>query len=276
MKFGMGTPRVYWHNNKPVPSVSTITQIFKSGIPFNWTADRAMNYVIDSMLDIDFNLEDLLIEAKDDAEKYMNDCSDLGTAIHGAISNSFITGERDNELPDDITLMDTLLYKKLLNNAWKWIDKFNVDPVLVEKAMSNDRFAGTLDLFCELDSEAFEVKRWCTARGVEFPQPHRRVKTLLDWKATASYYDDMPVKLSGYYRLLKEYGYEPEAALIGRFSRKTGSLNIKDYTDELPDAYITFDLACQLFHHNFKKFLEETEQEADRQRMAKAERKHVQ
>ncbi len=96
---------------------------------------------------------------------------------------------------------------------------------------------------------------------------------MLDWKVTKSYYDDMPVKLSAYWMLLDEYGYKPEVALIVRFSKETGSLNIKDYTGELADSLITFELLVSLFHHNFKNFLEKTEQEATRQRIAKIERK---
>jgi hypothetical protein len=44
---------------------------------------------------------------------------------------------------------------------------------------------------------------------------------------------------------------------------------VKDYTPELEDSRITFDLACKLFHHNFKDYLNEQEQEATRQRIAK-------
>lgn len=274
MKFGMGTNvRVYWHEGKPVPSVSTIMKMFASGIPFNWPATRAMTHVKNCMVDYAFNLADACDEAVGDAERYMDECADLGTAIHDAISESFKTGNRVNGVTTNEEIMDDFIYQKLINNAWKWIDKFHVEPILVESAMSNDRYAGTLDLFCEIDSEAYETKRWCKKYNKTFPQPHRRVKALVDWKVTASFYDDMPVKLSGYYDLLEEYGYKPDVMFIGRFSKGTGSLNVKDYTPELEDSRITFDLACKLFHHNFKDYLNELEQEATRQRIAKAEHK---
>jgi hypothetical protein len=199
---------------------------------------------------------------------------ELGTAIHQALADSFILGTRNTVVPDDCPhLLDNYIYEKLLTNAWKFIDKFHVTPILVEKAMSNEFYAGTLDLYCEMDSAAFETKKWCKTHKVDFPQPNRRVKVLLDWKVTASYYDDMPVKLAAYKQLLEEYNYKPEYMLIARFSKETGSINIKDYTDEEEDAYMTFHLACQLFHHSFKKYLLETEQEADRQRKARIERK---
>jgi hypothetical protein len=248
--------------------------MFASSIPFNWPATRAMDYVKNSMVNLDFNLADACDEAVDAAERYMKETADLGTAIHDAISESFKTGVRNDEyFSPNVELMDDFIYKKLINNAWKFIDKFHVDPILVEAAMSNDKYAGTLDLFCDIDSEAFEVKKWCKAHGFDFPQPHRRVKALFDWKVTASYYDDMPVKLSAYSKLLCEYGYKPDVMIIGRFSKKTGSLNIKDYTDDYSDSIRTFDLAVQLFHLNFKKYLKEQEQEAVRQRTAKIEAK---
>lgn len=274
MNFGMSNPRLYWHDNKPVPSVSTVVKIFNSGIPFSWPADRCVAYIKSGMIDPDFSLEDALDDAAKDATNYMDECSIIGTAIHEAISLFFISGQRDYLLPEEERVVDLYILQKMLNNVWKWIDQYHVEPILVEKALSNDSYAGTLDLFCELDSEAFETKRWCKAHGVTYPvQKHRRVKALLDWKVTKSYYDDMPVKLSAYKHLLEENNYQPEAMLIVRFSKETGSLNVKDYTDEYVDSFITFDLACRLFHHNFKKYLNETEQEAKRQRTAKRERK---
>jgi len=274
MDFGMGKNiRVYWHDKKPVPSVSTIMKMFNNGIPFNWPAWRAMEYVKSSMMDPLFSLEDILTEAVDDAKRYMNSAATLGTAVHATIERYFKTGVRDPMPIEDPEFDDWFTYEKMCTNVFKWIDKHNVTPILVEKAMSNEVYAGTLDLYCELDSEAFETKRWCRARGLEFPLPHRRVETLLDWKVCKGYYEDMPVKLSAYYALLGEYGYKPEKMLIVRFSKETGSVNIKDYTDELDDSFITFELACKLFHHNFHKFLKETEQEAERQRIAKVERK---
>jgi len=223
------------------------------------------------MIDPDFSLEDSLEHAIGDAERYVQECSDLGTLVHDAALQFFVNGIREINIPDDLNI-DRFLVTKMINNMWKWIDKYHVTPILVEKAMSNSMYAGTLDLFCEMDSEGFETKRWCTAHKVDFPQPHRRVQVLLDWKCTKSYYDDMPVKLSAYKHLLEENNHQPETMLIVRFSKETGSLNVKDYTDEYVDSFKTFDLACQLFHHNFKKYLEETEQEATRQRTAKKER----
>jgi len=168
--------------------------------------------------------------------------------------------------------MDRNIYEKLLKNAWDWIDQHHVEPILVEKAFSNEGWAGTLDLFCEMDSEGFKTKRWCKLRGVKYPQPHQRVRTLIDWKFCNGFYDDMPVKLSAYFKLLEEYDYNPEAMVIGRFSKETGSLNVKDYTNEYKESLETFQLACKLFHLNFKNYLENLEQEAERQRIAKAER----
>jgi hypothetical protein len=278
MKFGMSNPRIYWHDKKPVPSVSTVVKIFNNGIPFNWPAKRAMDFIKSDMVDPEFSLEDALVEAVHDAEKYVEECSVLGTLVHATIADFFLTGNKDpgwfiDEAGNVDLIIDRYILNKMLNNVWKWMDKYHVVPILVEKALSCRMYAGTLDLFCEIDSEAFETKRWCKARGVEFPQPHRRVRALIDWKITASYYDDMPVKLSAYKHLLDEKKYDPEAMIIVRFSRDTGSLNVKDYTGEYTDSFITFDLACQLFHHNFKKYLDETEQEATRQRTAKIERK---
>lgn len=282
MKFGMSNPRLYWHDKKPVPSVSTVTKIFNNGIPFNWPATRCVNYIKSDMVDPEFSLEDSLEEAIHDAENYVEECSVLGTLVHDTIANFFISGDKNPVVDEkyiDSPVVDRYILTKMLNNVWKWLDKYHVVPELVEKALSNDKYAGTLDLYCVLDSEAFETKRWCTAQGnlvghgVDFPQPHRRVKALLDWKITRSYYDDMPVKLSAYKHLLEEANYCPEAMLIVRFSKEAGSLNVKDYTSEYADSFVTFDLACQLFHHNFKKYLKETEQEASRQRIAKKERK---
>jgi hypothetical protein len=276
MKFGMSNPRIYFHDEIAVPSVSTVTKQIKSGVPFNWPAFRAMQYVKDSMMEPDFNLEDILDEAMDDAERYMNATSCLGTAIHETLSQYLITGDKESYYTEDMEkLMDFYLYEKLLDNAFKWIEKYHVESILVEKSMTNSMYAGTLDLYCEIDSEAFENKRWCTKHNKEFPQPHRRVKCLLDWKVTKSYYDDMPVKLSAYWGLLEAYDYKPETALIVRFSRETGSLNVKDYTDEIRDGKITFDLLTVLFHHNFKEYLKKIEQEAERQRIAKEERKTI-
>jgi len=249
-------------------------KMFKSGLPFNWPATRAMTYVKLMGAQPEFDLDSICEDAENDADRYMHETADLGTAIHEALANSFMTGKRCFDVPEQCPgIMNDFIYRKLLTNGWKWRDKYNVTHILVEKAMSNDKYAGTLDLFCEMDSEGFETKRMCKKYKLEFPQPHRRVKVLLDWKATNGFYDDMPVKLSAYYDLLKEYGYDPEAMIIARFSKETGSINIKDYTPELEDSRITFDLATKLFHHNFKKYLNELEQEATRQRKAKLERK---
>jgi hypothetical protein len=278
MRFGMSNPRLYWHDQKPVPSVSTVVKIFNNGIPFNWPAKRAMDFIKSDMVDPEFSLEDALAEAVDDAERYVQSCSVYGTLVHATIADFFVTGNKDpsqfiyEESNDDL-FIDRFILTKMLNNVWKWMDKYHVVPVLVEKALSNSMYAGTLDLLCDIDSEAVETKRWCKARGVDFPQPHRRMTVLIDWKITASYYDDMPVKLSAYKHLLHEKGYPCDAMIIVRFSRDTGSLNVKDFSDQYVDSFATFDLACQLFHLNFKKYLKETEQEAVRQRTAKIERK---
>jgi len=208
----------------------------------------------------------------------MEEAMTLGTAVHASIERYFKTGNREPVSLDGEGLDPggINLYYIMMEKAWKWLDKYHVEPILVEKAMSNDRYAGTIDFYGEIDSEAFETKRWCKIHNVDYPQPHRRVKVLIDWKVTASYYEDMPVKLAAYYYLLMEYGYSPEAMLIVRFSKTTGSLNVKDYTDELDDGVTTFDLACKLFHHNFEKMLNEAEQEAARQREAKIKRKSEQ
>ncbi len=274
MKFGMSNPRIYWHDTKPVPSVSTIMKMFKSGIPFEWPAKRAMEFVKLSGVSPEFNLDDICDEAVHDAARYMDECMALGTAVHETIEQYFKTGDK-TPLPMecDEEVSNDFIYRKMLINVFKWLDKYHVVPILVEKAMTSVRYAGTIDLFCEIDSEAFETRRWCKKQGVDFPQPHRRVKMLGDWKVAASYYDDMPVKLAAYRRLLGDYGYDCEGMMIMRFSKDTGSLNVKDFTGEYDDSLTTFNLATELFHHNFKDFLESTEQEADRQRIAKIERK---
>ncbi len=274
----MSNPRIYWHDKKPVPSVSTVVKIFNNGIPFNWPARVAMDFVKSDMVDPEFSLEDSLEEAKNSAEKYVEECGILGTLVHATVANYFLTGDKDpaqfiDEAGYTDIIIDRFILTKMLNNAWKWIDKYHVTPILVEKALSCRMYAGTFDLLCELDSEAFETKRWCKAQEVEFPQPSRRVTALIDWKITKSYYDDMPVKLSAYKHLLLEKGYPCDVMLIVRFSKDTGSLNVKDYTSEYTDSFTTFDLACLIFHLNFKKYLEETEQEAERQRTAKIVRK---
>jgi hypothetical protein len=250
-------------------------KIFKSGIPFAWPADRAMNFMKLAAVDPSFNFDDAADEAVHDAERYMDECMALGTAVHDTIHQNFDTGDK-TPLPIDLgsgETVDDFIYNKMLDNTWKFIDKFHVVPLLVEAAMSCPQYAGTIDLLCEIDNEAYKTKRWCKKQGVSWPQPHKRVIALMDWKVAASFYDDMPVKLAAYKHMLIEYNWQPEVMLIGRFSKDTGSLNVKDYTAEYTDSFITFDLSCQLFHHNFKKFLKETEQEATRQRTAKIERK---
>lgn len=275
MNFGISNPRVYWHNKKPVPSVSTITRIAKNGIPFDWPARKTAELIKWCGLNPDFDLDDICEEAVGAAARYMDECMALGTAVHDTIKRFFETGDK---LPIPIENPETALiyediYTKILDNVWKWIEKFHVEPILVEKAMSCDVYAGTIDLLCTIDSDAFMTKKWCTARGLDYPQPNKRVCVLLDWKVSAGYSDDMPVKLAAYMALLYDYGYEPEYMFIGRFSKETGSLNLKDYTDEFDDCLETFKLLAGLFHHNFKNYLNDLEQEAERQRKAKIERK---
>jgi len=276
MRFGMGEPRIYWHEDKPVPSVSTITKIFRNGIPFDWPAKRAMDFVKMYGLDPDgIDIEDICDDAVGDAARYMDEAAALGTAVHESME-AYFKEKIITPAPLDAPYLDGHIYRTMLSRARKWCEKHNVEPILVEAAMTSPKYGGTIDLFCELDSTAFETKRWCTQRGLDFPRPKRRVKALVDWKVAAGYYEDMPVKLAAYFSLLRNYGYEPEAMLIGRFSKNTGSLNIKDYTDEYSHALHTFVLANEIFTHNFADMLEKLEQERRRQSKASIDKKNVQ
>jgi len=275
MRFGMSNPRVYWHKKKAVPSVSTVTKIFQNGIPFNWPASKAMEFVKDHGLDPDgIDIEDICDEAVGESERYMNEAAILGTAVHASLDRFFKTRSKTPEPLPAGAFFDDYVYRTMIIRAITWLDKYHVTPALVEAAMSNDRYGGTIDLLCTLDSEAFQTKRWCKTHHLPYPQPHKRVTALLDWKVAASYYEDMPVKLAAYRKMLLDYGYPVEVMLIGRFSKLTGSLNIKDYTDVYSESLKTFDLACELFHHNFKDMLEKLEQEKERQRKARIEKKN--
>jgi hypothetical protein len=121
--------------------------------------------------------------------KQMQKAADIGTQAHALIEWQ-LRGELLQERGDEPATTDKARWAVM---AWEdWRKEVNLSPLMIEQTVwSNEhRYAGTLDLVCELD---------CPEVG--------RVHAVTDWKSGKGIYAESKLQNVAYLRALEEMGH---------------------------------------------------------------------
>jgi len=168
----------YELDGKPVKGVTTLigTGMPKPALPY-WSAKMVAEYVADNYIALD----SLIARDRDDAIKHLkmvpwterDKAAARGTDIH-AIAETIIHGG-ESEVAGEIV--------DYVNGYVKWLDEWNVEPVLTEKICANRSYwyAGTFDAILKFGDGPLKGKTY-----------------LCDWKTSTNVYGEMAMQLVAY------------------------------------------------------------------------------
>ena len=187
-----------------VPSATTILKLLNKPQLVKWA-----NYLGFNSLNVD---------------SVLNEASTLGTHIHNLINailnNYYIIYINREELPSDVVY-------SYINRFKQWLNINTLEPILLEKSITSDKFGGTLDCYGILNGKY----------------------TIIDFKTSKKIYLTMFFQLALYTILLEEKGYPVEQVGILLVNPKITSNNEKYIDREKLQPYIDFvKKLVDLFH----------------------------
>lgn len=198
------------------PSVTTILSAVNKPALVPWAAREerklvlsALRGLMDSLpktkktsrLQFMSMLDDAIGEKKAHA-KILKKAGDIGTEIH-AMAEWVLRRELKQEVGDEPSLSDEAASGFV---AWDdWRKRTNLVPHLIEEVVYSDKygFAGTLDLFCEMDLPSEDIDgnpTGLTGRG----------KVMADWKSGKAIYVEHRMQTAAYMEALIEMGHAPQ------------------------------------------------------------------
>ena len=168
----------YELDDKPVKGVTTLigSGMPKPALPY-WSARVVAEYVADNYIALD----GLIAKDREDAVKHLkmvpwterDKAAARGTDIH-AIAETIIHGG-ESEVATEIA--------DYVNGYVKWLDQWDVEPVLTEKVCANRThwYAGTFDAILKFNDGPLKGKTY-----------------LCDWKTSTNVYGEMAMQLVAY------------------------------------------------------------------------------
>lgn len=165
MAFSTNHTLYYNNNGVEVPSATTILKILNKPSLIGWA-----NYLGFKRLNVD---------------DIVNESAVMGTLIHELINsillNEYIIYISRDDIPDYLVTMYMMRFKR-------WLNVNTVEPILLEKSLSSDKFGGTVDCYGKINGKY----------------------TILDFKTSKSIHMSMFFQLAMYCILLEEKGYTVE------------------------------------------------------------------
>jgi len=195
------------------PSVTTILSAINKPALVNWAAKEerklvlsALRKLMDSLpkdkktsrLQFMGMLEESIGHEKA-ATKLKNKAGDIGSEIH-AMAEWVLRKELKQEVGPEPELSEEATNGFV---AWDdWRQRTNLVPILIEQTVYSDKYkyAGTLDLFCEMDLPATDIDGNLTKlKG--------RGKVMVDWKSGKAIYVEARLQTAAYMEALIEMGH---------------------------------------------------------------------
>jgi hypothetical protein len=188
-----------------------------------------------------------LYQAKNAYRDKSETALDKGLGIH-EIFEMILKGEPLPAMPDSC-VEDYLATIEVFR---EWIKTYNAKTIFVEKEYVTDRFGTRIDWVVELDSSAWQSKRWCTKHDLTFPQPVTRHYCVVDFKTSAAFYDEMGLQLAAQCLALDgtKVGVGERTRLIMRINTEKHKLYVKHYGDEWD--YCEFMSWCNTYWKHYK------------------------
>lgn len=177
MKYSVSHTAYFNKESIEVPSATTILKILNKPGLVKWA-----NYLGFKHLDVD---------------SVVNESAELGTLIHDLI-NSILSKNLIIFVPTE--KYPAWLVYSYLNTFKIWLNTNSVEPIILEKSFSSDRFGGTVDFYGKINGKY----------------------TILDFKTSKKIHITMFVQLALYCILLEEHGYEVEQVGILLVNNKSG------------------------------------------------------
>lgn len=134
-----------------------------------------------------------------EADNILNKAGDIGSALHSLLERIGKGEELDLNNLDD-------LQKQWIEQFLKWKEENKVKFLLTEQPVYNKEhlYCGTLDALVEINGEA----------------------VILDYKTAKYFYDSYSLQVAAYAYCFPQ---PPKKAIILRFDKETGKMNIKTY-----------------------------------------------
>ena len=160
-----------------VPSVTTILKILNKPSLVNWA-----NYLGFKRLNVD---------------EIVNEAARLGTCVHELINsillNEYIIYISRTDIPDYLISAYMMRFKR-------WLSVNTVEPILLEKSLSSEKFGGTIDFYGKVNDK---ITNSCEMKY-----------TIIDFKTSKSIHMSMFFQLAMYCILLEKHGYKVDQAGI--------------------------------------------------------------
>lgn len=227
--------RTYQIGEEKYVSVTTVLGDYDTGGLMQWTADCAVRYIRENLLediytgwgdeDIDWD------KAKHAYKEISKEATDIGTEVHDALESYIKRRLGLEDIDDAIWAKGTAL--KCTDGFLRWEAKNVGEYIASELTVHSDihKYAGTLDCVCKLDGKLY----------------------IIDFKTSKKHYPKNAVQLAAYKVAYEEMtGLDVEGVGVLRLDKVTGEPDWKDYTKVVDRQFQTFLGLLQAWN-NYKK-----------------------
>lgn len=223
---GSENPRYYeTEGGLKVPSVTTVLTLLDKGPALTqW----AVNCAIKKMQSVarsaswDEDVATLLTRRERSAKFAWRDeskrATTIGTNVHNAIENYLRKGET---FPAPKNTEE----ENAMDAGMVFLLEHSIKPIAIEKTLITDRWAGTADLFCEMDGDLW----------------------LLDWKTSKRSYEEYAYQLAAYGSLNDPFPGGPSRLGTVRLDKYGEGYELKEVTDTRDKNLRIFNLLCDLW-----------------------------
>lgn len=138
-----------------------------------------------------------------DSNKYRDESAKVGSLAHYLIQSHLLELEPDVDVLRDFTPAQLQRAQYSLTTFQRWLRRHPFKAVLIEKELISEehRFGGTIDSYGWLEG----------------------LPTLIDYKTSSRIYPGHMIQVSGYWRLLRDNGYDVRAVRVWRIAREEGA-----------------------------------------------------
>jgi len=193
--------RYYKRHGRDFPSVTTIVGLMdKSQGLMPWVERITLDAVLRNVSMIEeftpSGFVDAIESARGERERVLEETAAIGSEFHALVERSLL---KPGYVPDN---HEGQVFDML--TSWQeWADDVDLEPVLIEKAIYGDNYAGTLDTLAHI-----------TIKG-------KRKLYAIDWKTSASVQQAHKYQIAAYRHCLEScYGYNVDGCAVVSVQRK--------------------------------------------------------
>lgn len=165
--------RLYTHNGRKLPSVTTVTGQLDKPALVQWAANCTADYVHSELMrDKTYTYDELssiLESAKKNYRKVSAKAMDIGSAVHAAIERYLNLGQ-EPEAPSDDVLSAFLGFLD-------WMSEHKVETIHAEQTVYSEMYAGTTDLVAMMDDKQYVIdfKTFNETSKIPYPEAKYQV-----------------------------------------------------------------------------------------------------